>query len=109
MRSSLLSLAAAVAVSAAIMPVVADAAGGRPARSREAAPAASEAGQPKDAAGTQSAPQAAGDRYSQPTSLEDCMAYWDSSSHMTRAEWRATCKRSIDAIRATAKSGNARF
>jgi hypothetical protein len=27
--------------------------------------------------------------------LQDCMAIWDKATHMTKAEWRATCKRSI--------------
>ena len=27
--------------------------------------------------------------------LNDCMATWDKATHMTKADWRATCKRSI--------------
>ena len=27
--------------------------------------------------------------------LNDCMATWDKGTHMTKADWRATCKRSI--------------
>ena len=27
--------------------------------------------------------------------LEDCMAFWDRATHMTKNEWRAACKRTI--------------
>jgi hypothetical protein len=30
--------------------------------------------------------------------LEDCMSFWDRGTHMTKAEWRAACKRTIARI-----------
>jgi hypothetical protein len=27
--------------------------------------------------------------------LKDCMGFWDSATHMTKAEWRAACQRSL--------------
>jgi hypothetical protein len=27
--------------------------------------------------------------------LEDCMAFWDRATHMTKNEWRAACKRTL--------------
>jgi hypothetical protein len=30
--------------------------------------------------------------------LSDCMSLWDRGTHMTRAEWRRTCRRSLNAI-----------
>ena len=27
-------------------------------------------------------------------SLQDCMAYWDRDTHMTKSEWRTACQRS---------------
>ncbi|MBS0241447.1 MAG: hypothetical protein JSS20_04670 [Proteobacteria bacterium] len=30
--------------------------------------------------------------------VKDCMQLWDKSSHMTRTEWRATCKRTLNGI-----------
>ena len=28
-------------------------------------------------------------------SLEDCMGFWDRDTHMTKAEWRAACRRTM--------------
>lgn len=28
-------------------------------------------------------------------SLQDCMAFWDRDTHMTKAEWRVACKRTM--------------
>ena len=28
-------------------------------------------------------------------SLADCMGFWDKGTHMTKVEWRAACKRSM--------------
>jgi hypothetical protein len=33
------------------------------------------------------------DLASKPDSLADCMATWDKATHMTKVEWRETCKR----------------
>jgi hypothetical protein len=33
------------------------------------------------------------DLAAKPDSLADCMATWDKATHMTKVEWRATCKR----------------
>ena len=31
-------------------------------------------------------------------SLEDCMGFWDRGTHMTKAEWRASCARSLNRL-----------
>jgi hypothetical protein len=28
-------------------------------------------------------------------SLQDCMGFWDRDTHMTKAEWRVACKRTM--------------
>ncbi len=28
-------------------------------------------------------------------SLQDCMGFWDRATHMTKAEWKATCLRTM--------------
>jgi hypothetical protein len=28
-------------------------------------------------------------------SLQDCLAFWDRETHMSKAEWKASCQRSI--------------
>jgi hypothetical protein len=29
-------------------------------------------------------------------SLADCMGFWDTATHMSKPEWRAACKRSME-------------
>jgi hypothetical protein len=29
-------------------------------------------------------------------SLADCMSYWDAGTHMSKAEWRRTCQRTLN-------------
>ena len=31
-------------------------------------------------------------------SLADCMGFWDRGTHMTKAEWRASCARSLNRL-----------
>jgi len=31
-------------------------------------------------------------------SLQDCMAYWDRDTHLTKADWKAACARSINRL-----------
>jgi hypothetical protein len=31
-------------------------------------------------------------------SLEACMGFWDSGTHMTRAEWRRACQRTLNRL-----------
>jgi hypothetical protein len=31
-------------------------------------------------------------------SLQDCMAYWDRDTHMTKVEWKAACARSLNRL-----------
>jgi hypothetical protein len=31
-------------------------------------------------------------------SLQDCMGFWEPATHMTKAEWRAACKRTLNRI-----------
>ena len=28
--------------------------------------------------------------------LADCMSFWDAGTHMSKAEWRETCKRTLN-------------
>ena len=28
--------------------------------------------------------------------LDNCMAFWDAGTHMTKAEWRAACQRTVN-------------
>lgn len=30
--------------------------------------------------------------------IEDCMAIWDRDTHMTKRQWRRTCRRQLDEI-----------
>ena len=31
-------------------------------------------------------------------SMDDCMGYWDRDTHMTKAEWKVACARSINRL-----------
>ena len=31
-------------------------------------------------------------------SMDDCMGYWDRDTHMTKAEWKGACARSINRL-----------
>ena len=47
---------------------------------------------PGSASPSESAPSAPGGGGK---TLADCMGFWDAGTHMTKAEWRAACKRTL--------------
>jgi hypothetical protein len=50
---------------------------------------------PSSSSPSESAPSTAGGGGK---SLQDCMGYWDSQTHMTKAEWRSACMRSVNRL-----------
>jgi hypothetical protein len=40
--------------------------------------------------------------------LSDCMAMWDKDTHMTRTQWRATCKRTLNGADISPLTGRVR-
>jgi hypothetical protein len=59
-------------------------------RNAAAAAAATEADPNKPDANT---PEAKADRQKR---LDDCIAIWDKGTHMTREQWKRTCKNSLE-------------
>ena len=63
------------------------------ARTRNAAAAAAAATAPDPNKPDPNSPQAKADRQKR---LDDCIAIWDKGTHMTREQWRRTCKNSLE-------------
>jgi hypothetical protein len=36
--------------------------------------------------------------------MDECMAIWEPATHMTKAEWRRTCRRTLDRANANASA-----
>jgi len=63
------------------------------ARTRNAAAAAAAATPPDSDKPDPNSPEAKADRQKR---LDDCIAIWDKGTHMTREQWKRTCKNSLE-------------
>jgi hypothetical protein len=69
--------------------------GGGPVLPGAAAPSTASSSTPTSASPSESAPSAPGGGGD---TLEACMGFWDSGTHMTKTEWRAACTRTLNRI-----------
>ncbi len=89
-KAPIAALCAAVAAGLLAAPVLAD-----PAQ----APASSVAGSAKPEAGNEGMTTGSvGVQDSTEKRIADCMAIWEPRTHMTKQQWRRTCKRSLEEL-----------